>query len=139
MIIKDNAAIYALKILSTLFGIERSSSQLKLLKCLTNVRSIKCQIEQSSGMMIEVRFDNRKKILTSFQDDDFEDFIRDKESPKFAPVFKNARQISETARFHLNTFTREIEEMSLVLCGQTRTMPKLMLQEVSFGSQWQSV
>ena len=131
VIVKENGAIYALKIHSVLFGIERSSSQLKLLKTLTNVYSFKCQFDESFELVFQVTFDDESRLLTSFQDDDLEDFMNNKESETFADVYEKTRQISKTAATYLNTLTRNIEEMSLVLYGQTKTMPKLMLEDVS--------
>lgn len=136
VMLKDTGTVYALKIQSILFGIERNSSQLKLLKTISNVHSFKCQFDDAScEMVVQVTFSNRDEILTSFQDDEIEDFMRNKESPIFAEVFESARQISETARSHLNTLTKDIEDMSLLFYGRTRTIPKLMLDDVSEGRE----
>lgn len=134
VMIKDSGTVYALKLGSTLFGIERSSSQLKVLKTVKNVHSFKCLLDEGTlEMVAKVTFKDATKLVTSFQDDDLEEFIREKESPTFAEVYESARQISKTAASHLEKLTKEIEEMSLQLYGQTKTMPKIMLEEVSEG------
>lgn len=128
----SGAVVYVLQINSVLFGIERLSTQLKLLKTLTKVKSFKYKLdEQGSQIVIQVTFVDNKQLLTSFVDDDLEDLIRNTESSQFSNIFESASQKTEAARSQLDNISNDIEKMDLMMHGNMKMLPKLMLADVS--------
>lgn len=129
IIISDDSVLYAVKINSMLFGIERKKSQLKLLKVLTKVNSFNRVVDENSGdISILVIFDDNKQQLTKFLDNELEDFMRNKNSSRFNSVFEYVTQKTAAAQIQLDNLTSEIEEMSLKL---QQEISATMLQDVS--------
>lgn len=125
-ILDEDQTIYAIKINSTLFGILRKHSQLKLLKVIEKVKTIQNVVEDETGdILLEVTSNDNKKHLTTFLD---EDFLKNKSSQRFNGIFERVAQAKVAAETHLSNLTREVEEMSLKLRGE---IPAMMLQDVS--------
>lgn len=136
-IIHCDSVVYAVKINSLLFGIERRSSQLKLLKVLTKVKSVKLAVDDNIGeVSFLVVFDDNKQQLTKFLDDELEDFLRNKRSSSvFESIFECVNQKTASAQDQLNILGREIEEMKMKLHGE---VPATMLQDVNFQLKLQT-
>lgn len=125
--------VYALKINSIMFGIERSSSQLKVVKVLTNVKSFSLIVDETFGdIAAKIVFADNKELITRFQDDDVECFMRNtKDTLKFKELYHYATQKREEARQLLKSITSDVEKMSLAIHGDNKSLPKTMLADVS--------
>lgn len=124
--------IYVLQVNSVLFAIERLSSQLRLLKTLTKVKSFKYKLDELTNMTsVQVTFENNKQLITSFDDNDLEDLMRNAASTEFLSFFECVSQKMEAARCHLDNITKDIEKMDLSLHGNLKMLPNLMLADVS--------
>lgn len=124
--------VYALKIHSMLFGVGRSTSQLKLLKVLSNVDEFRVKLDElSSETSVQVTFGDRRQVVTRFQDEDLEEFLCNRDSDRFRNVFICARRRADEACEHLYKLTSEIHRMSLKLHEEQKMMPTLMLDDVS--------
>lgn len=131
VVIRDEIVLYALKIRSTLFGIERSLSQLKLLKSITNVKSFKITLDEPSNEpSFQVTFGDNQQLTTAFQDEAFEEFMRNKSTPDFQIIFDQATQKTKGAQLQLDKITAEIEKLDLELHGDKTLLPKLLLADV---------
>jgi predicted house-cleaning noncanonical NTP pyrophosphatase (MazG superfamily) len=127
---EGDSAVYAVKIDSMLFGIERRSAQLKMLKVLTKVYSIKCVVDRDTGdISVLVTFTDKKKLLTNFLDEQLECFMQNKNTETFNSVLECVTQKTTSAQNQLDKLTQEIEEISLKLQGE---IPSSMLQDVSW-------
>lgn len=123
-----DSVVYAVKIGSILFGVERRSAQLKMLKVLTKVYSMKCVVNRNtSDISVLVTFTDKKRLLTNFLNEELECFMQNKNTETFNSVFECVAQKTTIAQGHLDKLTKEIEEISLKL----REIPSSMLQDVS--------
>lgn len=140
VILNSNTVVYALKIHSILIGVERSSSQLKILKLLSKVKSFECKLsELSSEPLLEVTFDDERKILTNFQDDDLENVMQGGDLRKFHNLLRGTELRKKSVEVHLNKLTEEVNNLSLKMLAERKIMPKLLLEDVSetaVVSQW---
>lgn len=128
--ISDGSVVYALKVNSKLFGIERKASQLKVLKVFEKVSSIRCAVEENYGeISMLVTFQDQKEQLTSFLEEDHEEFNRKRDTPRFHSIYECVAQKIEAAQNQLNNLQKETEEMNLKLQPE---VPSTMLQDVSF-------
>jgi hypothetical protein len=130
MVLSDGFSIYALKINSKLFGIERKSSQLKVLKVLENVTSNQSVVDDCGDVVILVTFNDNRQQLTKFLDDDLEEFLKNKSSQRFNEIYESVSQKETTVRNQLKVLKKEVEELSLKLREE---IPVTMLHEVSEG------
>lgn len=133
VILRDSGAVvYVLKVNSVLFGIERLPSQLILLKTLTKVKSFKYKLhELTNEILVHVTFDDNNQLLTSFEDDELEDFMRNSDSEQFSSILEYASKKTESARCQLDNITNQIEQMDLMMHRNLKMLPKLMLADVS--------
>lgn len=131
VVIRDGIVIYALKIRSTLFGIERSSSQLKVLKSIANVKSFKITLDEPSNEpSFQVTFADNQQLTTAFQDEAYEDFMQNKSTPDFQIIFDQATRKTKGAQLQLDKITADIEKLDLELHGDKTLLPKMLLVEV---------
>lgn len=132
VILAPETVLFVLRMNSILFGIERKPSQLKLLKTLTNVNTFKLKIvDESNDPWIEVLFNDGYVKLTQFQDEEFEDFLLNKNSDKFSELYQAASDKTAEGLRELNQLSREIEKLDSIIQESSRILPKLMLQDVS--------
>lgn len=129
MMISESSLVYAVKIATTLVGILRQSSQLKVVKVLTKVKSINSEVNEESGeISLRVIFNDQKQLLTNFLDDGYQALMGENNAERFKSIFECVSQKTAAAEAQLNNLTREIEEMSLELQSK---VPATMLRDVS--------
>lgn len=129
VMISDSALVYAVKIESTLFGILRKSSQLKVVKVLTKVKSIKSEVNEESGeICLRVTFNDQKQLVTNLLDDDYQALTGRYNTARFRDIFEYGSQKIEAAEAQLNNLTKKLEELSLKL---QNNVPATMLRDVS--------
>lgn len=132
IILSEDCTIYVIKINSTLFGVERKSSQLKVLKVHQNVKSMEFALDESSNkndVLVLITFNDNKQQLTKFLDEDLEEFLKNNNSQQFQGILESVSQKTIVAQTQLNNLNREIEEMMLKLRPE---IPSTMLSDVSF-------
>lgn len=128
----NKSVLYALRIDSVLFGIERTSSQLNLLEILTGVKTFKLEtIGESNEPWLKVSFNDGTHKLTRFQDEGLEDFLQNKNSSQFEALFEAASTKTSAGLAELDKISRDIEKLDIAMYESSRTLPKLMMQDVS--------
>lgn len=129
LICDDGRIIYAVKFNSTLIGLERKTSQLEILKTFSNVQSFKKHFDSVNNEIgFLLTFLDVTQKFTTFLDDDYENFLNNRNSEVFSSIFKNVHAKREAAERYLLTLTKEIEELRLKKIAQ---VPKNFLTDVS--------
>jgi hypothetical protein len=129
LISDDNRIIYAVKFNSTLIGIERKSSHLNILMTLNNVHLVKKHFDNINNEVgFLVTFLDRNQKFTKFLDENYENFLCNRNSEIFCNIFKNVQQKREVAEAHLKKLSQEIEFLH---SKQIPQVPKILLSDVS--------
>lgn len=128
--IGSDFVVLAVKIHSKLFGIERRPSQFKVLKVLTQVKSVRLAVDENTDeVSFAVTFNDNQLLPTNFLDDELEKFWRKKKStPVFDNIFECVSHKTAAAQDQLENLEREIKESSMKLQGE---VPATMLQDVN--------
>lgn len=129
VVVENDFTIYAVKIHSTLFGIERKSSQLKVLKVLEKVNSVQRAVDSSGEVYVLVTYNDNNQELTKFLDDSLEEFLKNKNSSQmFQSIYESVSKKTAVVMTQLKDLNREVEELGLKLSSR---IPAKMLQDVS--------
>lgn len=126
VITSDDRVIYAIKFNTTLIGVERKNSQLKVVVREKNVASLKkhfCNDKREVGFLLTFS-DNREKF-TNFLDEEYETFINNE---NFFEIYKNVKAKKETVESMLHRVSQEIEVLQQ---KEIAKVPKDLLSDVS--------
>lgn len=122
----DDRVIYAIKFNTTLIGVERRTSQLKVVGREKNVASVRkhfCNKKREIGFLVTFN-DNREKF-TKFLDEEHESFVNNE---NFHEIYKSVKCKKEAVESMLAEVSQEI---AVLQQKQTADVPKSLLSDVS--------